>query len=169
MMPYVIAPKDPLLEQHAKLAITQLAFIKQMQYGVQGNRRLDTLGLLKAGRIREATDPRDKIFGLIGLTSDYNNEALKPDYSIKTSTAYERFAINHYRTTKSFALFSVCCLKKSSIPELGSLPSWVPDWSQCIEHHTIGGRIENTMQEDQRHRMSVSLNPTQSSMSPASL
>lgn len=138
MMPYVLAPQHPLLEQRAKLAITQLGAIRQMRYGVQGNRRLDTLGLLKASRIREATDPRDKIFGLIGLTIDRNNDALKPDYSIKTSTAYERFAINHYRTTKSFALFSACCLKKSSLPELDSLPSWVPDWSQCIEHDTLG-------------------------------
>jgi hypothetical protein len=138
MMANVIAPKDPLLEQRAKLAITQLAYVKEMQYGVQGNRRLDTLGLLSTGRIREATDPRDKIFGLIGLTADCNNDALKPDYSITTRTAYERFAINHYRTTKDFALFSVCCLKKSPLPELGSLPSWVPDWSQCIEHDTLG-------------------------------
>ena len=42
-----------------------------MQYGVHGNRRLNTLGLLRADRIREATDPRDKIFGLIGLSVDY--------------------------------------------------------------------------------------------------
>ena len=45
-----------------KLAIAQLTCISQIQASVRGNRRLPNVSLLKVGRIREATDPRDKIW-----------------------------------------------------------------------------------------------------------
>ena len=83
-------------------------------------------------------NPRDKLFGLIGLAVDCDNPTLKPDYSLETSTVFKRFAINHNRMTQNFELFSVCCLGDRLFRKLSTLLSWVPDWSQRIEHDTLG-------------------------------
>ena len=109
----------------------------EMQFGLQGNSRLDTLSLLKVGRIREATDPRDKIFSWIGLSFDWNNKIQKPDYSLDTCAVYKRFAVNHYRTTANFELFSVSCLKESS--SSGTLAHFRPECliGTNIEHDTL--------------------------------
>ena len=141
MMPCVIhgrTPADKAIERRAKSAINQLAGVENMRHGVQGQNRINALNLLKAGRIREATDPRDKIFGLIGITSDCDDEYLKPDSSLDTRTVYKRYAVHKYRTTQDLELFSMCCLAESPYPELRSLPRWVPDWSNDVEHDQLG-------------------------------
>jgi hypothetical protein len=76
----------------------------------------------------ESTDPRDKIFALLGLAAD--REKLKdlgvfPDYTKSCKETY---------TTVMAALLQqghISLLSLCQIPKLQSdLPSWVPDWSR---------------------------------------
>lgn len=76
----------------------------------------------------ESTDPRDKIFALLGLAAD--REELKdlgvyPDYTKSCKETY---------TTAMAALLQqghISLLSFCQIPKLQSdLPSWVPDWSR---------------------------------------
>jgi hypothetical protein len=76
-----------------------------------------------------ATDPRDKIFALSGLTPDAGPEALNVniDYGMITEDVYRIFATSILKTSYGMDLLSV------PIPPQGQgfadLPSWVPDWS----------------------------------------
>ena len=79
-------------------------------------------------RYREhiATDPRDKVYALLGLPSSDNKMALQPDYNKSVPDAYREVArtmINHRRDLS--VLTSVHHDKQNHY----ALPSWVPDWS----------------------------------------
>ncbi|KAH6717537.1 heterokaryon incompatibility protein-domain-containing protein [Leptodontidium sp. MPI-SDFR-AT-0119] len=72
----------------------------------------------------DSTDPRDKVYGILGLASDADNIGIRVDYSISVTDLYINTAIHVLETCQNFELLS-CSL---SNPKL-TLPSWVPDWS----------------------------------------
>jgi hypothetical protein len=76
--------------------------------------------LLVACRFRSATDPRDKIFGLLGLVPDLVLHALQPRYDESVDKTYIRIAFALMGESQSTLLLS------HTIP---NLPSWVPDWT----------------------------------------
>lgn len=75
-----------------------------------------------------ATDPRDKIYGLLGLGTDYDRLALPPDYSPANTVA------NVYaRATARFILQGQGLLHLqfniNDVDAAFGLPSWCPDYS----------------------------------------
>jgi len=84
---------------------------------------------------RQATDPRDRIYGLLGLSSDRDDLNIIPDYSksvVETYTNVARALITHGYTD----ILAWC--QKPDDPhqqpkeDLRGLPSWVPDFSSPI-------------------------------------
>jgi hypothetical protein len=76
---------------------------------------------------RQATDPRDRIYGLLGLASDKNMLNIRPDYSktlVESYTNVARTLIQHGFTD----ILAWCQGSK----KLKDLPSWVPDFSTPI-------------------------------------
>jgi hypothetical protein len=76
---------------------------------------------------RDATDPRDHIYGILGLIdeSETNHPDLLPDYHLPVSETYIK-AARYLLNRKSLAfLLDIVGFPKS----IDSLPSWVPDWS----------------------------------------
>lgn len=72
----------------------------------------------------QATDPRDKIFGLLGLTPDAAELGIKVDYTkavneVFTDTAKARLE-NHFTDVLLWCQFH---------KRRPDLPSWVPDFS----------------------------------------
>jgi hypothetical protein len=80
-------------------------------------------------RARECTDPRDKVFGFLGLTMGAQVNLITPDYSALVSQTFEQTTvqlIQHYRDLRILS----CRMPRSgpfqcTVSE--SLPSWVPD------------------------------------------
>jgi len=88
-----------------------------------------------------ATDPRDKIFALLGLAADTGEVILDPDY---TALAEEV-----YTNTARYLLCRDACiliLHKAGIGyprEYGDLPSWVPEWEySTTETRMVLGAME---------------------------
>jgi hypothetical protein len=76
---------------------------------------------------RKASDRRDRIYGLLGLSSDAEDLNIRPDYSKTTEQGYANVArvlIEHGYTD----ILSWCQTPK----KLKDLPSWVPDFSSPI-------------------------------------
>lgn len=80
----------------------------------------------------ESTNPRDKIFALLGLATD--KEELKrmgvfPDYSKSKEDVYVT-AMAALLQQGHYSLLSLCEASKTP----SHLPSWVPDWSRSVTH-----------------------------------
>jgi hypothetical protein len=77
-----------------------------------------------------ATDPRDRIFGMLGLASDTDQLQIRPDYS-KSKTCEAVY------TDAARALFQnghTDVLALSQFPkQYSNLPTWVPDWTTTIQ------------------------------------
>lgn len=77
-----------------------------------------TLGL-------DATDPRDKIFALVGLAPEKDRSALSPDYSKSTALVYAETTKHVITSTGNLDILS---FNTNSQNTESPLPSWVSDW-----------------------------------------
>ncbi|CAG8958801.1 hypothetical protein HYFRA_00011752 [Hymenoscyphus fraxineus] len=94
--------------------------------------------LLSSFRNYQCCDPRDKIYGLLGLCSRPEKGTILPNYSKDISTVYQQVVLNTIDFQKSLEIFSHLGFKHSSgSSSLKSLPSWVPSWDLEIERHTM--------------------------------
>ncbi|MCJ1368343.1 hypothetical protein MMC16_007485 [Acarospora aff. strigata] len=84
---------------------------------------------------QEATDPRDKIFGLLGFlkraaqTHFGMQYPIKVDYRIDTASLYSSVASYIIRETSSLQLLTKVLSRYHKASEVRDLPSWVPDFS----------------------------------------
>jgi hypothetical protein len=86
---------------------------------------IELFRILEECRYSRATDPKDYLFGLLGLTEDADEPCLAPDYSQSQAEILQRYA--RFLVGKDHSLellFNASCRPKAS-----GLPSWVPDWS----------------------------------------
>ena len=81
--------------------------------------------ILSKGPLYKSFDPRDSIYGFLGLTNADIASKIVPDYSVLLSQTYINAAVEITRSLGSLLLFSFTKLvdKKSRV-----VPSWVPEW-----------------------------------------
>lgn len=119
--------------------------------------KFEFLRLLRLTRQFEVTDPRDRIYGLLGLTTDDNEPnkgrlVVRPDYTISTGELWKRLAVTLLTNTEDLSLLS--CVQYSAdkleskrrryepesmwgwTPEQDkekvAMPSWVPQWNHVF-------------------------------------
>ncbi|OBT68485.1 hypothetical protein VE03_02789 [Pseudogymnoascus sp. 23342-1-I1] len=85
----------------------------------------DLLSQLNLTRSLKATDPRDKIFGALGLVHD-ETSFLDPDYKSEYPVVFRDWTAKLINTTQCLdvLLYTNISLRHPDIP------SWVPDWTQ---------------------------------------
>lgn len=87
------------------------------------------LRLLYSHHTRGTTDPRDKVYSLLGLVgSDASDLGIEPDYRKDCAAIYHGVAVTILRGTFSLDMLGMRTHACSST-DLERLPSWVPDWS----------------------------------------
>lgn len=91
--------------------------------------------LMKIFRRRQATQARDKVYGLLGLVTDWGYvgpDSVKPDYSTST-TDYEVFTRSTAAIMQSTESLDILCQHENiDINYFSTLPSWVIDYSMPI-------------------------------------
>jgi hypothetical protein len=93
--------------------------------------RLDVL--LDLGRKANVTDPRDKVYGILGLLPSPIATKILPDYLLPREEVFLRFAKTLLQEVNGLeAILSWCCFKADS-----SLPSWIPDWTKQFPRNHI--------------------------------
>ena len=90
---------------------------------------LPLLQTLVEARGARATDPRDNVFGVMGMSSTL----IYPDYSQAIFDVYTEAA----RTMVTDRLMNLlCCV--DNVEPLPGLPSWAPDWSSARQTTSFG-------------------------------
>ncbi|KAI0547896.1 heterokaryon incompatibility protein-domain-containing protein [Xylaria curta] len=80
--------------------------------------------LLPLTRELEATDPRDKVFAMLGLVNMSRLPTVKCDYTLSVKEVYTSFARAMIIQEQGLSVFSSIMGHSNKL----SLPSWVPDW-----------------------------------------
>ena len=75
------------------------------------------------------TDPRDKVFALVGLSHEIDQKALAPNYSKNVIQVYTETIRHIIDKTKQLNLLCYNTNSQNPHPDLKLLPSWVPDWT----------------------------------------
>lgn len=85
---------------------------------------MDLLGLIEFTASMEATNPRDKLYALLGV-DDTRDVVVSVNYEDPVNKVYTDFAINYITTKSSLELLKVAGIGYSE--SHSQLPSWVPD------------------------------------------
>lgn len=89
---------------------------------------------------RLVTDPRDKIYGMLGLARGIYEKAVVADYSKSTEEVFESVTIQMIQHTGSLEVLSG---QPSSSLSLLDLPSWVPDWTVPYDNDLQHGAFKD--------------------------
>lgn len=110
-------PTTPILE-----LLTHVNLLRQTH---DTNAAQFLLSILQATRPCLASNPRDRIHGILPLLQELDvPEALKPDYSMQASAVFTRVA-NHL-----YSQLGPSLLRHTVETRSATLPSWVPEWSR---------------------------------------
>ncbi|KAK6956388.1 hypothetical protein Daesc_001665 [Daldinia eschscholtzii] len=99
----------------------------------QQSHQLGFLEIAPRFRYREAKNPRDKVFGVLGLTDDIPKDII--DYEKSVTDIYSLATVECIRRTGNLDILSHILSRLQSTSEYGpekieyGLPSWVPDWN----------------------------------------
>ncbi|KAL8917848.1 MAG: hypothetical protein Q9172_005670 [Xanthocarpia lactea] len=102
----------------------------------EDSRRQETglLRLLTQFRHCEATDPRDKVYALLGMASDMPDDAdLKRNYAKPVAKVYQDLVEFIVTKDRNLDILRACQMSR---PE-HDLPSWVPDWSRASSFQVL--------------------------------
>ena len=99
------------------------------------------LDLVISHRNFGASDPRDKIYGLLSLAlrNEPAFKSLIPDYTIPAIELFMTFAYSAIIASNSLAILSHC--RGQSLEDI---PSWIPDWSHNRNGQILGGPVATT-------------------------
>ncbi|CAG9945984.1 unnamed protein product [Clonostachys rosea f. rosea IK726] len=128
---------------HATLRLDNLQnMLNPEEYSIYN--LLDAMALF---RTRDCSDPRDRIFGMLGLK--FNDETLRKnievDYKIPESQLYESVALKMIESSESLNVLSHVLGGSFIKQRMHTLPSWVPDWTaemDATSHLMHGERMK---------------------------
>jgi len=130
----------------------------------QDGNRLDVFyfsELLTSTLDKKCRDPRDKVFSLLGLFSDAEDEILQPDYSQSAKETYERAVAKVAEFRQENPLFVLSPAFRSPSSARLSLPSWVPDFSLEVDHNFV------RMRRDRKYTFQANYNASKGHASTA--
>ncbi|KAK3378337.1 heterokaryon incompatibility protein-domain-containing protein [Podospora didyma] len=94
--------------------------------------------LLNWAKYRRCTDPRDKIYGVLGLVSDAIADSVNVDYGLSVADVYKSAFLAYLKVTKSLYLLRYCHIGEKRTDG----PSWVPNWENGDEKGSNTASLE---------------------------
>jgi hypothetical protein len=126
------------------------------------------LSLLWKFRPLEASDKRDKVFALLGLTTDWQGiTPMSPNYKIDAAAVFTQTAIRNIGSSASLSVLAGDLDATLGRKREAGLPSWVMDWAlPCLPietervkaqrmYNASGGRIGEVVLHDRHSILQV--------------
>ena len=118
---------------------------RHFQQSISQGTPVDITHLIATSSFMNSTDPRDRIFALLGMTFDsrYGDHLLVADYSLTTREVYINVTTHILRSRQTLDILNHVSHdsieREDSTPgeAVHSLPSWVPDWSRLVGSGSI--------------------------------
>ncbi|KAF2107227.1 hypothetical protein BDV96DRAFT_308187 [Lophiotrema nucula] len=79
--------------------------------------------------VKNCTDPRDRVYGLLGIANEDFRGQIKPDYSSSVAKVYREAVVAEVGTSYRLDILSQCNIQYRSLEEGAS---WIPDWAKTI-------------------------------------
>lgn len=107
---------------------------------LRASKSTSLISLLDQYRRKDSTDPRDKVFALLGIagSKDILSLSCKVDYNMTVVEVYTNLASSYIQRDDNLDILSYT----QCGPSIPGLPSWVPDWSSR-EDMPINFRVPN--------------------------
>jgi hypothetical protein len=136
----------------------QASFIDTIREYIRDTGSAGFQHMLFHNRACESTDPRDRVYAVLGIVKDDEIKGLQPDYSLQKEEVFRAAVESLIHNTRSLDVLSAC-----QDPEKESgLPSWVPnfevDWKARTLREREGGEdlyhaaADIPVEEDSIHR-----------------
>lgn len=129
----------PLIQPRGVLTMQLIYGIRQLR---EKKESISLASLLLDCHSLEASEPVDKVFSLLGLASDANDEELDPDYESSSKAVFSR--VSRYMISRTKSLLTLHAAGVGFERKIKNLPSWVPDWS-CYTDTTLFGPISSVV------------------------
>ncbi|KAG9195848.1 hypothetical protein G6011_00969 [Alternaria panax] len=89
--------------------------------------------LLDIARKSDASDLKDKVYGILGLMPGSVTSLIDLDYSLSVEEVYTEFARSYIMGTQSLEILEQCQLSDTN------MPSWAPDWKNKQHYRLFSG------------------------------
>lgn len=110
--------------------VFQFTMLREVRKNISRGKAMSLLDVLHRTRHCLATNPRDKIFGVLGLASDARRFIAEPSYKGSFSDIFTAFATQ----LLSHNILDFIYLRSANRRVDKALPSWVPDWTDLDDH-----------------------------------
>ncbi|KAI1748690.1 heterokaryon incompatibility protein-domain-containing protein [Xylaria castorea] len=116
---------EKILRKNLILAMSLRNKLHRASYSAEVQ-HIDLLWMLWKVRELDVTDPRDKVYSVLGLIDpeEAQMEELAPDYAISVEECYKRVALAIMSYTRNLDVL----ITESNLGSKLNSPSWVPDW-----------------------------------------
>ena len=106
------------------ISVKFLSLLFEVRYFAEVKEPMRLSWLVSRFQQRLSTDPRDKIFGLLGIA----DTSIKADYSQSERDVYEEMALTWNENSDSPPLDFILYSGLSQVRQDAFWPSWIPDW-----------------------------------------
>lgn len=87
----------------------------------------DFLSVLHNSRNCSSTDPRDKVFAVLGLADQEFRDVFKADYSLSTEEVYTKLAVHFVEPEGDLRILKYSTGQSKEL-QARLMPSWIPQW-----------------------------------------
>ncbi|TGO36479.1 hypothetical protein BHYA_0123g00070 [Botrytis hyacinthi] len=124
----------------------KMRFIREYR---DGNASSSLEGLLNVFGERRCSDPRDKIYGLLGILATKEVNSIHPDYSIDIALLYGNIVVDIINEARNLDILSQLWPRKWHDTGIlaGKGPSWIRDWTAERPPHVLVDTVS------ERHRL----------------